>query len=562
MVTGGSLRVMLLGSLLLAATFSGWVGAQDVPKFVDSIDVKVINIDVVVTDGKGRPVTGLARDDFELLINNEPVEISNFYEVSGRSLAVSTTYESAGDAVQPEPLPVAESQRTSIIILIDDSSLQLSGRKEAFATLREVLEEEFFGTGQPIMLARFDGNLDIFTDFTDEPVRIRAGIDQLEEYVPSAPTQRIQWAELLRLFELKAFEEPRHAEEAIKDYAASALNANMIKIKALKGFMESLAGLEGRKALLFVSDGIPVRVGESLFASLFRTGRGVSSHFSLKMELKSLAACANANRVTIYTINGGGWSAHNLSANSVAMSATQNYANRDIFTIADENHTESLQALAEDTGGRALRRASRQALEAVVRDLDAFYSLAFIPDDPGSTRFNRVKVKVPGKGLNLQYRRSFQLVSADDEQGDQAVAALLVEPTDDPLQISFEVGSSARQEKQDFLVPATIRIPTERLAFVPNGDEWRASVVIHVTSQSEGGKIADPIKSTLPIALPSDAYESGAVPEIVYDLELRASKGRIKVAVSVSDEHAGVTSSLSRDLDIDSSGAVAIQSQE
>ena len=41
----------------------------------ESIDVRLISLDAVVTDSSDRPVTGLTRDDFELKVEGEPVEI-------------------------------------------------------------------------------------------------------------------------------------------------------------------------------------------------------------------------------------------------------------------------------------------------------------------------------------------------------------------------------------------------------------------------------------------------------------------------------------------------------
>ena len=58
--------------------------SPEVPKLVESIDVRVINVDVVVTDKKGNPINGLTKDDFEVLENGVAKPISNFYEVQGK----------------------------------------------------------------------------------------------------------------------------------------------------------------------------------------------------------------------------------------------------------------------------------------------------------------------------------------------------------------------------------------------------------------------------------------------------------------------------------------------
>src|SRR6266849_894846 len=69
-------RLVAVVSLFLALPFD----AQE--KLVESIEVHVVNVDVVVTDRAGNPVPGLKREDFELYENGKPQAISNFYEVS------------------------------------------------------------------------------------------------------------------------------------------------------------------------------------------------------------------------------------------------------------------------------------------------------------------------------------------------------------------------------------------------------------------------------------------------------------------------------------------------
>ena len=76
----------LISVALLPGTFAQTPTAQpatDIPKLVENIDVRVINVDVVVTDKKGTVITGLNKDDFEIFENGVPKPISNFYAVEG-----------------------------------------------------------------------------------------------------------------------------------------------------------------------------------------------------------------------------------------------------------------------------------------------------------------------------------------------------------------------------------------------------------------------------------------------------------------------------------------------
>src|SRR4051794_31938448 len=71
--------------------------APDLQQFGAVIDVRIINVDVVVTDRKGVPVKGLKKEDFELYENGRPVALSNFYEVAG-GRPVATEGEEAAPA--------------------------------------------------------------------------------------------------------------------------------------------------------------------------------------------------------------------------------------------------------------------------------------------------------------------------------------------------------------------------------------------------------------------------------------------------------------------------------
>ena len=52
--------------------------AQDLPAITEVVEVRVVNVDVVVSDAEGRPVHGLERQDFELSVNGRPMAIDYF----------------------------------------------------------------------------------------------------------------------------------------------------------------------------------------------------------------------------------------------------------------------------------------------------------------------------------------------------------------------------------------------------------------------------------------------------------------------------------------------------
>ena len=72
-----------IGAAILVAVAFGAAGQQNVlPPYIETLEVRINNIDAVVTDRAGNPVTGLARSDFEVLEEGKPQRIQHFYLVT------------------------------------------------------------------------------------------------------------------------------------------------------------------------------------------------------------------------------------------------------------------------------------------------------------------------------------------------------------------------------------------------------------------------------------------------------------------------------------------------
>src|SRR5712691_11390876 len=71
------LLVLLAGFLAGSAAFSGTAWSQESPPTFPA-RVEQVTVDVVVTDKKGEPVTGLKKEDLEVYENGAPQTIVSF----------------------------------------------------------------------------------------------------------------------------------------------------------------------------------------------------------------------------------------------------------------------------------------------------------------------------------------------------------------------------------------------------------------------------------------------------------------------------------------------------
>src|SRR5438270_4573313 len=88
--------------------------AQEV---AESIEVRVVNVDVVVRDHAGKPVTGLTKADFEIFENGQKREITNLYEV--RAPAPAALSATATPAAASPAEPALEVRPRNIVLFVD-----------------------------------------------------------------------------------------------------------------------------------------------------------------------------------------------------------------------------------------------------------------------------------------------------------------------------------------------------------------------------------------------------------------------------------------------------------
>ena len=189
-----SLRLLAIAASLalpgLAALAQEAQVAQD-EVFTETVQVNVVNVDVYVADKNGVPVTGLGRDDFEILEDGRPQRISNFFAFEGRRPVgqpdqEQTDPEEEGTAPpsavpgRVAPPPVPEEQRLSLVVYIDNFNIRPFNRNRVFRRLREFLHQSV-EPGDRVMLVSYDRSLHIRQPFTSEPALVSSALFDMEK---------------------------------------------------------------------------------------------------------------------------------------------------------------------------------------------------------------------------------------------------------------------------------------------------------------------------------------------------------------------------------------------
>lgn len=535
-----------------AAKASPRVETPPVGDFVEAIEVNIVNVEVYVTDKQGRRIKGLGRDDFEIYEDRKPVKVTNFYaEESGRPRGL----EEVGVAALPVPPPLPgaaemetpEDQRLHLVIYIDNFNLRPFDRNRVMRSLHDFLRNKLH-RGDRAMLVTYDRELHVRRDFTTDPATISSALFELETISAQGVQHDSDRREILR--DIQDVEQKSATDVLIRarGYAESLSNDLQFSIGALKETIETLAGLQGRKAVVYVSNGLSQVVGEDIFYAIhekFPTAGALteSRDFDLSSRFRELVATANANRVTFYTIDAAG-----LRAPSSVSAENQNPGGSAfVDNVYVSNLQAPLQMLANETGGKAILNTNNvePALAQVAEDFDTFYSLGYSPIHAGDGRYHKVdvKLKVKARGVTVRHRDGYRDKSVEGRMGDGLTATLNFGLQSNPLDVKLEVGSGRRRDDGFYLVPVTVRVPIGKLVLLPHGEKQQASRVrLFVSAMDEKGGTSDVQQVPLTITVPNEEVTEAIGKSYAYSMSLLMRPGPQRLAIGVRDDYAAALS--------------------
>ena len=354
------MRAMLLACGLLLAPAA--LQAQSTPaQAEDSTEptfrtgIDLVRVDVTVTSRGDEPVADLTIDDFEVREDGvvQTIQSAQFVRLTGHPPPgddLSLDIRSPGHAAQE----AAREDVRILVIFVDDYHLRCGAPFDH--QLKQVISRFVRAEMRPTDLMAVMGPLTPISDL---------GFTRSREAVLER-INRIQGR-------LGCFVPPRSVLEENQFSLNAGQRARIraqISFSALQSLAVHLGGLrEGRKSVLFISEGPPV----------------IAERLQLFDHLRDVIAAANTNNVTIHTMD------------PRALGAS--------YGVSTAN-----ESLAAETGGRRLSQSNdhSRALRAVMTDASAYYLLGYAPDRVHSDgKFHRIEVKVRRKRVRVLARHGY-----------------------------------------------------------------------------------------------------------------------------------------------------------
>jgi VWFA-related protein len=556
--------------------------------FGERVDVNIVNVEVWVTDKEGNPVNGLQRGDFEVREDGKPVEVANFEGVRRAAAPVPAGGPSgapAPPAAAGQGKTAAASESMHLVVYVDNSFLLPAHRNRVLKQLRD-----FIGQLRPedeVMLVTSDPGLRIRLPFTRDRAALTRTVDEMEKMGASglsnlsAKRQTLEAIFTLREANRK-IDGPCAADIAqpAHSYAQATRNDVLRSLGTMTVLVNSLSGVPGRKALLLVSDGMPVTPGEEVFQVLAEmcSGSGTSgineaeqggggfggsstaydarqaaldsAQYGAAHAYQAFTAHANAQRVTLYALQASGLEGNGAGAD---LGVDQRLLQLpSVMQVERTNLQNSMFVLASDTGGRAILDANdlRPDLTRIQEDFTTYYSLAYSPQHMGDGREHRIEVKVKRPGTKVRYRQSYRDKPALERTVDRTLASLFYGYEDNPLDVQVEVGAAESGAKGNWSVPIRLRIPLFKVTLLPTERSFEGKVRLLVATNNAAGKRSPVRQVEVPISIPREKALTALGQYYQYELKLTLEPGAQHVAVAVRDEATTTTSFIARELSV------------
>jgi len=527
-------------------------------KLVESIEVRVTNVDVVVTDKAGNPIVGLTKDDFEVYENNKRQTITNFYEVRPDSVAAPADMPAADDA---SAIP-AEAKRRRIVFFVDNASLHPLRRNEVFASVQKFLDK-LFRPGDQAMLVAWNRGLRVIVPFTDDASRIRKGLTNASVLSGGGAQMDNDKASLRR--EVQSMIDDARAntrtsrngpsemqlayEQALsmaRAHADHLYNNEKALTVAMSTMITTLAGLEGKKAMVFIGGQLPDKPGVDMFQWVDQTFASMlpitpnafreAGRFSLSTELERVAKQANANNVTLYLIDGAD------PTKGIVGDITTNEAADPTVEFLDFTSTaNTFGVMAQLTGGMALMRTNNfdLALNTVARDLGAYYSLGYRQDDdkPGD---RKVVVKTKNPEFRVRSRKTYVAKSADDQTKDRVISNAFHSQVKGDIPVTLTTTRPILQDKKHYKVPVRITFPSN-ITLLPQDDLLVGGFTMYIAVVDDNAEMSAITKrsQTLKIKRADEAVLRSR--PISFTAEVLVSPGEHYISVAIVDDIASST---------------------
>ena len=516
------------------------------PTFSERVEVRVLDLDVEVTDSKGQSVPDLKREDFTVKIGGKAFPVDYFSRVEQGTIHAPDLATASPDQVLAAYKKGEESfLPRNFLIYVDLGFLPPGLRNRSLEALRDLVTR--LGPEDAARVVVFDRSVKVLADWTSSKESILAALSQIERQGVGMSRLRAE-QQTVSLIDSS----PRRRGGRIplvQQYAQEVGSEIQTMLASMKQELVTLTPLRGKKAFLFITGGFESQPGY-VMAQYASGGIGPSPISSISLrdvsdDLNAVIRRANGNEITFYTVDASGLTPEGEGAAGADSLGSRQGASFDPFGtrpavsfIARQDRQSGLQLLARDTGGLALLNTNDfgKGLSRVYSDVSTYYSLGVKLSGLATTKYEEVRVEVSRPGTTVRARRGFEARPEVDVIRDRAMATMGTDLSYGGIPVQLQT-KPATEGKKYPVVPITVLVPASALTFVPEGDKATARAEYYIGSIDDKGRMSDVSRQESSFQMPVGQEKTSAM--LRFDAQLETRKGNVRLVVNVRDAVSG-----------------------
>jgi VWFA-related protein len=378
--------------------------------------VEQVNVDVVVTDKKGVPITDLKTGDFTVLEDGKPQQVVTFDAISVPAQASTTPPPKP--KVSSNTLPELQTGRTFVVVF-DDIHLTPFQANRAKGAVMQFLQTGV-REGDRVTLVATGGGAWWST-------RMEAGRPELVEmvkrlegrHIPDRSPERMSDYEAMRIHvyndtqvearvgrrfeqygatpqggmgrgENRGFDQPDpYVRGRAADVYFQSVSRNRITLQIIDRVLKSLATVKGRKSMILVSEGFIYDPNLDDFKQVVQSSR--------------------RSNMALYFLDTRGLEGLPFFASAEYGPAIDN---QDIgAAFADQmQEAEGAESLASDSGGFTVKNSNdlSKGIQRIADESRSYYLLGYNPSNTAPDgRFRKIEVKVARSGVKVRARKGY-----------------------------------------------------------------------------------------------------------------------------------------------------------
>jgi VWFA-related protein len=515
------------------------------------VTTRLVQISVVVRDKNGQPVKDLSREDFSLFDKGQEQKIQFFSKESGESLPANVaplaaglvsnryTNSTVGGQKHLAPLPTSVT-----VILLDGLNTKFTDQHYAKEALIKFLGQ--LQPGDRVAIYTLSNGLRVLHDFTSDTESLLAALAK----------HRNQDS-----FQLSAssYDDANTGDDTLDAFLdeaneriANFYQARRIEttVEALQTISHHLAGMPGRKNLIWLSGSFPTVVGQGTDGRLGPDFQDYSDN--MKMALRAI----NDGGVAIYPVDARGVIGNSIAMPSMDVSSRPNPRRRGMQPVDQRAQNQIIQTqgvmreIADRTGGRAFMNTNdlTNAIRRAMDDTRFTYVLAYAPShNQWDGKFREIKIKVNRPGVDVRYRQGYYAYpeNPSDEKTRQAI---LAEAATTPLLstglgLLADVPQRPTAEKPQTLV--RVAMDTREVSFSRSAEGKQEAVLdVFIVIFDQSGKPLRQQSRTARLSLDQAKYDELLKSGIVWNAESEAPPDSVRARVVVHDLSSGTVGSV------------------